>query len=75
MDKEYAGITGVPSFNKAAAALAYGDDSPAIKENRVSYLYVYMKQVFYFVPNWHSISLLLLNLSLVLVRFVWALSS
>ncbi|KAI8091967.1 aspartate aminotransferase [Thamnidium elegans] len=36
MDKEYAGITGVPSFTKAAAALAYGDDSPAIKENRLA---------------------------------------
>lgn len=35
MDKEYAGITGVPSFTKAAGALAYGDESPAIKENRV----------------------------------------
>ncbi|KAI9340725.1 aspartate aminotransferase [Pilaira anomala] len=36
MDKEYAGITGVPSFTKAAGALAYGDDSPAIKENRLA---------------------------------------
>jgi aspartate aminotransferase len=36
MDKEYAGITGVPSFVKAAAILAYGADSPAIKEDRVA---------------------------------------
>lgn len=36
MDKEYAGITGVPSFTKSAGALAYGDDSAAITENRVS---------------------------------------
>ncbi|BAE58257.1 unnamed protein product [Aspergillus oryzae RIB40] len=34
-DKEYAGITGVPSFTKAAAELAYGKDSPAIKEDRL----------------------------------------
>ncbi|KAK2735220.1 aspartate transaminase aat1 [Myotisia sp. PD_48] len=36
LDKEYAGITGVPSFTKAAAELAYGPDSPAIKENRIA---------------------------------------
>lgn len=36
MDKEYAGITGVPSFTKAAGALAYGDNSPVIGEDRVS---------------------------------------
>ncbi|MCJ1280789.1 aspartate transaminase aat1 [Xylographa opegraphella] len=35
MDKEYAGITGVPSFTKAAAILAYGPDSAPIKEDRV----------------------------------------
>ena len=35
LDKEYAGITGVPSFTKAAAALAYGVDSPAIKGDRL----------------------------------------
>lgn len=36
LDKEYAGITGVPAFTKAAGALAYGDNSPIINENRVS---------------------------------------
>ncbi|MCJ1334349.1 aspartate transaminase aat1 [Thelotrema lepadinum] len=36
LDKEYAGITGVPAFTKAAAQLAYGADSPAIKEDRVA---------------------------------------
>jgi len=36
MDKEYAGITGVPSFTKAAALLAYGPDSAPIKEDRIA---------------------------------------
>lgn len=36
LDKEYAGITGVPSFTKAAAVLAYGADSAPIKEDRVA---------------------------------------
>ena len=36
LDKEYAGITGVPDFTKAAALLAYGPDSAAVKENRVA---------------------------------------
>jgi len=36
MDKEYAGITGVPGFTKAAAQLAYGPDSAPIKEDRVA---------------------------------------
>ena len=36
LDKEYAGITGVPAFTKAAALLAYGPDSTAIKEDRVA---------------------------------------
>ena len=35
MDKEYAGITGVPAFTKAAALLAYGSDSKALKEDRI----------------------------------------
>ncbi|ORX59791.1 hypothetical protein DM01DRAFT_1317976 [Hesseltinella vesiculosa] len=30
LDKEYAGITGVPDFTKAAAKLAYGDESPVL---------------------------------------------
>ncbi|KAL2753415.1 hypothetical protein ACRALDRAFT_2111040 [Sodiomyces alcalophilus JCM 7366] len=30
LNKEYAGITGVPEFTKAAAVLAYGADSPAL---------------------------------------------
>ncbi|KAI4169360.1 MAG: hypothetical protein LQ343_005753 [Gyalolechia ehrenbergii] len=36
LDKEYAGITGVPSFTKAAAVLAYSSGSPAIKQDRVA---------------------------------------
>jgi hypothetical protein len=36
LDKEYAGITGIPSFTKSAGALAYGEDSPAITGDRVS---------------------------------------
>ncbi|KAL4752861.1 hypothetical protein BDW72DRAFT_170290 [Aspergillus terricola var. indicus] len=35
LDKEYAGITGIPSFTKAAAQLAYGADSPVLKEDRL----------------------------------------
>ena len=36
LDKEYAGITGMPAFTKAAALLAYGPDSAVIKEDRVA---------------------------------------
>ena len=36
LDKEYAGITGVPAFTKAAAVLAYGPDSQPIKEDRIA---------------------------------------
>ncbi|KAG1474005.1 hypothetical protein G6F56_000618 [Rhizopus delemar] len=36
LDKEYAGITGVPAFTKAAGELAYGENSPAINENRLA---------------------------------------
>ncbi|KAJ5959251.1 uncharacterized protein N7479_006401 [Penicillium vulpinum] len=35
LDKEYAGITGIPAFTTAAAELAYGADSSAIKDNRL----------------------------------------
>lgn len=35
-DKEYAGITGVPAFTKAAALLAYGNDSAPLREDRVA---------------------------------------
>ena len=35
-DKEYAGITGVPTFTKAAALLAYGADSAPLKEDRIA---------------------------------------
>lgn len=35
-DKEYAGITGVPDFTKAAALLAYGPDSAPLKEGRIA---------------------------------------
>ena len=36
LNKEYAGITGVPEFTKAAALLAYGPDSAALKEDRIA---------------------------------------
>ena len=36
MDKEYAGITGVPSFTTAAAILAYGPSSDAIQADRIA---------------------------------------
>ncbi|KAF2866076.1 pyridoxal phosphate-dependent transferase [Massariosphaeria phaeospora] len=35
LDKEYAGITGVPGFTKAALQLAYGPDSTPLKEGRI----------------------------------------
>ncbi|KAH7117028.1 mitochondrial aspartate aminotransferase-like protein [Dendryphion nanum] len=35
LDKEYAGITGVPAFTKAALELAYGADSTPLKEGRI----------------------------------------
>lgn len=36
MDKEYAGITGVPTFTAAAAELAYGSSCSALLENRIA---------------------------------------
>ncbi|KAJ8659836.1 hypothetical protein O0I10_004429 [Lichtheimia ornata] len=36
LDKEYAGITGVPSFIEAAGRLAYGDDSALLNDKRVA---------------------------------------
>ncbi|KAK5116361.1 hypothetical protein LTR62_007908 [Meristemomyces frigidus] len=36
LDKEYAGITGVPEFVKGAALLAYGPNSAPLKEGRVA---------------------------------------
>jgi aspartate aminotransferase len=36
LDKEYAGITGIPAFTRAAADLAFGSDSPVIKEDRIA---------------------------------------
>ncbi|OZJ05643.1 Aspartate aminotransferase, mitochondrial [Bifiguratus adelaidae] len=36
LDKEYAGITGVPEFTKAAGVLAYGADSAPIQSNSLS---------------------------------------
>ena len=36
LDKEYAPITGVPAFCKGAIRLAYGADSPAIKDGRIA---------------------------------------
>jgi hypothetical protein len=71
MDKEYAGITGVPNFTKAAGALAYGDESPAIKENRVCLFVTF--QIIIILTLFHSS--LLLNLSPVLVLSVWVLNS
>jgi aspartate aminotransferase, mitochondrial len=35
-DKEYAGITGVATFIKAAAKLAYGESSVPLKEDRIA---------------------------------------
>jgi aspartate aminotransferase, mitochondrial len=35
-DKEYAGITGVPAFTKAAARLAYGPQSQPFREDRIA---------------------------------------
>lgn len=36
LDKEYTSISGVPSFIKYASRLAYGEDSIALKEGRIS---------------------------------------
>ncbi|OJD31837.1 aspartate aminotransferase [Diplodia corticola] len=36
LDKEYAGITGLPDFTTAAAKLAYGADSKAIADARIA---------------------------------------
>ncbi|KAK3675153.1 aspartate transaminase aat1 [Recurvomyces mirabilis] len=36
LDKEYAGITGVPEFVKGAALLAYGPNSAPLKEGRIA---------------------------------------
>ena len=36
LNKEYAGITGVPAFTKAAALLAYGPDSVPLREDRIA---------------------------------------
>jgi aspartate aminotransferase, mitochondrial len=36
LDKEYAGITGVPAFTKAAAKLAYGSQSLPFREDRIA---------------------------------------
>ncbi|KAH9821409.1 Aspartate aminotransferase, mitochondrial [Teratosphaeria destructans] len=36
LDKEYAGITGVPDFTKAAALLAYGPDSAPLNDGRIA---------------------------------------
>ena len=35
MDKEYAGIIGVPDFFNASIKLALGEDSPALKDGLV----------------------------------------
>ena len=36
LDKEYAGITGIPAFTKAAAKLAYGAQSVPLREARIA---------------------------------------
>ena len=36
MDKEYAGIIGMPTFTKAAAVLAYGPESEVLKNGQVA---------------------------------------
>lgn len=36
VDHEYAPISGTPAFCKASAELAFGEDSPVLKEGRVS---------------------------------------
>lgn len=36
LDKEYAGIVGIPSFTKASAALALGSENPLIRNETVS---------------------------------------
>ncbi|GAB7365310.1 hypothetical protein MBLNU230_g6391t1 [Neophaeotheca triangularis] len=36
LDKEYAGITGVPDFTKAAAKLAYGEDCKQLNEGSIA---------------------------------------
>ena len=36
LDKEYAGITGVPNFTKASLRLAYGADSAPFTEDRIA---------------------------------------
>lgn len=36
LDKEYAGITGIPSFTKAAMLLAYGAESSPLNEDRIA---------------------------------------
>jgi aspartate/tyrosine/aromatic aminotransferase len=41
MDKEYAGITGVPAFTKAAGELAYGDAGNIIADKKVRCIYFF----------------------------------
>ncbi|RKP23073.1 pyridoxal phosphate-dependent transferase [Syncephalis pseudoplumigaleata] len=36
LDKEYLGITGLPSFTSAAAALAYGGENALLKDQRIA---------------------------------------
>lgn len=36
LDKEYTGITGIPTFTKAAALLAYSPESAPLKEDRIA---------------------------------------
>ena len=42
MDHEYAGITGLPKYCKAAIGLALGDDNPVLKAGLVWNLHIYI---------------------------------
>ncbi len=45
MDKEYAGIVGIPDFCSAAARLAFQEDSVVIKDQLVSYCLYFLMWV------------------------------
>ena len=47
LDKEYAGIIGVPDFNSAAIKLALGEDSQVIKDKLVSEKYLEISLAYY----------------------------
>lgn len=43
LNHEYLPILGLPEFRSAASKVALGDDSPAIKENRVGHAHWHME--------------------------------